>query len=79
MRPITFSIGAVAAGRFEDALELLRGRVDAIELSVLRLEEVEPDECRSALNLDGSSSGRSAGCAPGRGTVSPPAAPRIWP
>lgn len=42
MRTIGFSTGALAAGDFRRGLELLRGQVDAIELSALRLEELEP-------------------------------------
>ena len=54
MRAIGFSTGALAAGQFERALDLLRGRVDAIELSALRFEELQPlVERLSALDLRG--------------------------
>lgn len=41
MRPIGFSTGAVAAGRFKDGLELLRGRRH-LQFSALPLDELEP-------------------------------------
>lgn len=43
MRPVGFSTGALARGDFRRALELLRPyRTDVIELSALRLDELEP-------------------------------------
>jgi hypothetical protein len=43
VRAIGFSTGAIARGRFEEALALLRGtRADAVELSALRLDELDP-------------------------------------
>jgi len=43
MRPIGFSTGALARGDFRRALELLRAhQTDVIELSALRLDELEP-------------------------------------
>lgn len=43
MRPIGFSTGAVARGRFREALEILGAHeVDAVELSALRMEELAP-------------------------------------
>lgn len=43
MRPIGFSTGAIAYADFNRALELLRGEpVSCIELSALRLQEVNP-------------------------------------
>lgn len=54
MRAIGFSTGALAAGDFERALDLLRGRVDAIELSALRFDELGPlVERLPALDLGG--------------------------
>jgi hypothetical protein len=43
MRPVGFSTGALARGDFRRALELLhRYQTDVIELSALRLDELEP-------------------------------------
>ena len=43
MRPIGFSTGAVAKGDFRRALNLLREHhVDVVELSALRVDELEP-------------------------------------
>ena len=43
MRPIGFSTGALARGNFRRALELLRcNAIDVVELSALRLNELEP-------------------------------------
>ena len=43
MRPIGFSTGAIAKGDFQRALRLLRKfRLDAIELSALRVDELQP-------------------------------------
>ncbi|MEZ5404189.1 MAG: hypothetical protein R2729_31205 [Bryobacteraceae bacterium] len=43
MRRIGFSTGALARGDFRTALEVLRARrVEAVELSALRMEELEP-------------------------------------
>ena len=43
MRPVGFSTGAVAKGDFRRALSLLREHdVDAVELSALRINELEP-------------------------------------
>jgi hypothetical protein len=43
MRPIGFSTGAIAKGNFRRALQLLRDfHVDAVELSALRVDELQP-------------------------------------
>lgn len=43
MRPIGYSTGAIALGHFEDALTLLKGTAaDAVELSALRVPELDP-------------------------------------
>lgn len=43
MRPIGFSTGAVARGDFQVALDQLRGHhVEAVELSALRIDELDP-------------------------------------
>ena len=43
MRRIGFSTGAVARGDFRSALDLLRGQaIDVVELSALRMSELEP-------------------------------------
>ena len=43
MRPVGFSTGAVAKGNFRRALDLLREHhVDVVELSALRVDELEP-------------------------------------
>jgi hypothetical protein len=43
MRPIGFSTGAIAKGNFRRALQLLRDfNVDAVELSALRVNELQP-------------------------------------
>ena len=43
MRRIGFSTGAVARGDFRRALDLLRGQaIDVVELSALRISELEP-------------------------------------
>lgn len=43
MRPVGFSTGALARGDFRHALALLRAhRVDVVELSALRIEELDP-------------------------------------
>ena len=43
MRPIGFSTGALARGDFRHALALLRAhRIEIVELSALRMEELEP-------------------------------------
>src|SRR5438270_678934 len=43
MRPIGFSTGAIAKGNFRYALRLLRDfAVDAVELSALRVSELQP-------------------------------------
>ena len=43
MRPIGFSTGALARGDFRRALASLQAhRIDIVELSALRMEELEP-------------------------------------
>ena len=43
MRPIGFSTGALARGDFRKALTLLQARgIEVVELSALRLDELEP-------------------------------------
>lgn len=52
MRCIGFSTGAIARGDFRRALDILRQtRVDAVELSALRIEELDP-LCSAIPSLD---------------------------